>query len=184
MVALQVHDGLEEWVLACQAMADQLHDAKGLGAAIDVVAQRDQPRRPAVGVIAAQIQQAPKLAVAPVNVTDHIGTHHGELFGRSQASLPTGAIPLPRLLHRVAIAHSKKERLRVLTCMLRSSSYLASRRAAIERDGRQGNSRFVLLYTIGVFLPPGRQESSYRESIPRRWTPQLGGKAAVLWRPL
>jgi hypothetical protein len=41
VVALQVHDGLEDRVLPCQATADQLHDTKRVGAAIDVVAQRD-----------------------------------------------------------------------------------------------------------------------------------------------
>jgi hypothetical protein len=80
MVALEVYDGLEDWILACKAIADQLYHPIGIGAAIDVVAQRDQPRRLAVGVVAAQIQQLLEFAVAPVDVTDHIGTRHGDLL--------------------------------------------------------------------------------------------------------
>ena len=52
--------------------------------------------------------------------------------------------------------------------------------SAIERDGSQGNSRFVLLYTIGASLRRGRPGSMQAgRSRPRPWTPQLGGKAAV-----
>jgi hypothetical protein len=77
--AFQVYDRSEDGVLACQAMADQLHDTKRVGTAIDIVTQGDQPHQLAVGVIAAQIQQLFELAVASVDITDDVGARHGEL---------------------------------------------------------------------------------------------------------
>jgi hypothetical protein len=40
MVAFEVYEESEDRVFACQAMADQLHDAIRVGAAIDIVTQR------------------------------------------------------------------------------------------------------------------------------------------------
>ena len=77
VIALQGDHGREDRVFGGEAPAEQLDHAERVGPAIDIVAERDQPRGFAAGMRAAQVEQPAELAATAVNVADDIGASHG-----------------------------------------------------------------------------------------------------------